>query len=207
MAAVTVGRAKQRRDGLFDGRLTPPPPPLLIVSQPTAKPASPASPATKQPVFLWNTVQYKTAGATKLDKPTAKVFAFVKVRQTPTWLSVVLALSLLLFLFSAQEHFVIPTDIESNVKYGPLSGTSYEERVVAAYEWGQLTAATGHESSASVQMCRLCANKGSLRQSTQRVAAVTHNRVHPQVISLKAVPKASKVVARNPFQKTNHTHS
>lgn len=79
MAAVTVGRAKH---GVFDGRLTPRPP-LLIVSQPTAKPASPASPATEQPVFLWNTVQYKTAGATKLDKPTAKVFAFVKVRPTP----------------------------------------------------------------------------------------------------------------------------
>ena len=31
------------------------------------------------------------------------------------------------------ENYEIPADFETNRKYGPLSGTSYEERVLAAY--------------------------------------------------------------------------
>ena len=37
------------------------------------------------------------------------------------------------------DKFEIPADFETNRKYGPLSGTSYEERVLAAYATNGLT--------------------------------------------------------------------
>ena len=37
-----------------------------------------------------------------------------------------------------EEHYVIPSDFESNRSYGPLSGTCFEERVVNAYDRGLL---------------------------------------------------------------------
>jgi hypothetical protein len=37
-----------------------------------------------------------------------------------------------------EEHYVIPSNFESDRSYGPLSGTCFEERVVNAYDRGLL---------------------------------------------------------------------
>ena len=38
-----------------------------------------------------------------------------------------------------KQEYEIPPDFESNVrKFGPLSGLTYEERLISSYEWGLL---------------------------------------------------------------------
>ena len=40
--------------------------------------------------------------------------------------------------FPTQEHYVIPDDLETNKRYGPLSGSSKELRLISAYADGSL---------------------------------------------------------------------
>lgn len=60
-----------------------------------------------------------------------------------------------------EKHFVIPDDFETNRKYGPLSGVSFEERAIAAQAVGLLEPKSAE--SASVKICSACATEGHKR--------------------------------------------
>lgn len=60
------------------------------------------------------------------------------------------------------EKYEIPNDIEHNRNYGPLSGSSYEDRVIAAYRLGKLDAVGGDETIDTV-ICTTCAELGHER--------------------------------------------
>lgn len=70
-----------------------------------------------------------------------------------------------------EQHYRLPSDLETNRVYGPLSGTCYEERAVEAYNLGLLEpregASGGNEatatSSATVSICCHCAVLGHKR--------------------------------------------
>jgi len=56
------------------------------------------------------------------------------------------------------EHYEIPTNFEQSHSYGPLSGTTYEERVVQEYVLGKLNA-----KDDAVEICTCCATLGHMR--------------------------------------------
>jgi hypothetical protein len=55
------------------------------------------------------------------------------------------------------EHCDIPADLEQNRRYGPLSGTCYEERTVRAYRLGLIVA---KQRDGAPQLCTSCAQVG-----------------------------------------------
>ena len=59
------------------------------------------------------------------------------------------------------KHFIIPKDLEQSRKYGPLSGTCFEERVISAYTLNLLEPRS--KSSSSVAICSVCAVEGHRR--------------------------------------------
>ena len=59
------------------------------------------------------------------------------------------------------ENYDIPADFETNRKYGPLSGTSYEERVLAAYATKGLTPSEDADSILVRKgICTFCGELG-----------------------------------------------
>jgi hypothetical protein len=76
-----------------------------------------------------------------------------------------------------KTHFVIPSDFEGNrSKYGPLSGSSYEDRVIQAYTLGKLqrrenksksnnedTNTPGTTTTTSLDICLQCVQIGHQR--------------------------------------------
>ncbi len=58
-----------------------------------------------------------------------------------------------------QDHYDIPVDFEQSRFYGPLSGTSYEERVISAYNLLLLEPKDGDP----VQICSSCIKLGHKR--------------------------------------------
>lgn len=59
------------------------------------------------------------------------------------------------------ENYDIPADFETNRKYGPLSGTSYEERVLAAYATNGLTPSEDADSDLIRKgICTFCGELG-----------------------------------------------
>jgi hypothetical protein len=54
------------------------------------------------------------------------------------------------------EQYEIPKDLEQNRKYGPLSGSTYADRVNSAYRLGSLKRANDDTS----QICTVCASLG-----------------------------------------------
>ena len=59
------------------------------------------------------------------------------------------------------ENYDIPADFETNRKYGPLSGTSYEERVLAAYATKGLTPSEDSDSTLVRKgICTFCGELG-----------------------------------------------
>ena len=66
------------------------------------------------------------------------------------------------------EHFRIPEDLEqAQSKYGPLSGSSYEERVLQAYSLGKLKPKT---DGVMMMICTACANVGHERDECPSLA-------------------------------------
>ena len=66
----------------------------------------------------------------------------------------------LAFAFVADKYH-IPADFETNRKYGPLSGSSYEERVLAAYAIGGLAPSEGANSDVIRKgICTFCGELG-----------------------------------------------
>ena len=60
-----------------------------------------------------------------------------------------------------QLHFRLPEDLETNGKYGPLSGTCFEERAIIAYSMGELE--VKNPESDGIQICTACATVGHKR--------------------------------------------
>lgn len=58
-----------------------------------------------------------------------------------------------------QEHYEIPADFEQSRFYGPLSGTSFEERVISAYNSSLLEPKNGED----VEICSSCVTLGHKR--------------------------------------------
>lgn len=63
------------------------------------------------------------------------------------------------------EQYHIPSDFETNRKYGPLSGTSYEERVLAAYATNGLDPSEDADSALIRKgICTFCGIVGHRRK-------------------------------------------
>jgi hypothetical protein len=89
------------------------------------------------PKYIHKNLDYRVKGRAKLSPSTLQVFQLV------------------------EEHFDIPKDIEQNRSYGPLSGTSYEERVIRTYTLGKLT--PKDPADANIAICTSCATVGHRR--------------------------------------------
>jgi hypothetical protein len=62
------------------------------------------------------------------------------------------------------DHYDVPIDIEQNRTFGPLSGSSYEDRLIAAYSLGKLVRRSiVDDSSDSAMICTACAETGHVR--------------------------------------------
>jgi len=69
-----------------------------------------------------------------------------------------------LLLRKPQANFVIPDDIEAS-HYGPLSGSSFERRVVDVHNAGGLLAKRGSEKLVAVKVCTTCGAAGACLHS------------------------------------------
>lgn len=58
------------------------------------------------------------------------------------------------------EHYVIPENFEQDHRYGPKSGSTYEGRVLGAYQGGMLEA-----KGAEVKICLLCGAEGHKKKA------------------------------------------
>ena len=90
------------------------------------------------PSYIHKNLEYRRGGSAHLSAATLEVFRLIT------------------------QHYVIPADFEQSRKYGPLSGTCYEERVVQAYSLGKLAPVDGSEK---LVICTVCATKGHRRSS------------------------------------------
>lgn len=88
------------------------------------------------PKYLYKNVGYTVRNQAKLSPEVAAAFAWIC------------------------DHFIIPDDIEGNRSYGPLSGTCYENRVLQAYNLGQLAAKQNATASTTTMICTTCAEVG-----------------------------------------------
>ena len=80
------------------------------------------------PAYIHKNVGYVREGETDLDPTTQKVFELV------------------------DQHYIIPEGFENNRKYGPISGVSFEQRVIASYSKNLLDPKKGQ-----VEICTQCA--------------------------------------------------
>lgn len=87
------------------------------------------------PTYVYKNIEYKRQGEVVLDESTKKTFELV------------------------QEHFILPKDLETNRKYGPKSGTCFEEHAIRAYAQNLLESKTG----TSIEICVACATTGHRR--------------------------------------------
>ena len=95
------------------------------------------------PTYIHKNVSYFRKGEAKLSAKTETCFRLVA------------------------EHFVIPKDMEQSRKYGPLSGTSFEERVISAYNLGLLE--PKRPESDGVEICSNCAEEGHTRDDCPKL--------------------------------------
>ena len=61
-----------------------------------------------------------------------------------------------------REHYLVPRDIEADPKFGPYSGSCFEERVIRAYSLGQLEPKGGGGEDALL-VCSYCGEVGHKR--------------------------------------------
>lgn len=87
------------------------------------------------PTYIHKNLSYKRQGVASLPPKVQKTFELVV------------------------ENFNVPDDFEQNRSFGPLSGTSYEERVITAYNLSQLEPKEG----GYVEICSSCATIGHKR--------------------------------------------
>jgi inner membrane protein involved in colicin E2 resistance len=89
------------------------------------------------PKYIHANVGYKTKGTATLPDTTIKAYDMVA------------------------QHFEIPVDLEQRRAHGPLSGSSYEERVLQEYELNKLT--PKREGTTVALICTCCAEMGHKR--------------------------------------------
>lgn len=91
------------------------------------------------PTYIHKCIDYKRRGeSTKLDDITKQVFALV------------------------EQHYSLPTDLETNRKYGPKSGICFEEHAIRAYSLGLLEP-SNPAADTVVHICTACAKEGHVR--------------------------------------------
>jgi len=90
------------------------------------------------PKYIHQNVNYSRRGEAALPEMTLKVFRMVC------------------------DNFVVPEDLEQQRRYGPLSGTSYEERVIQEYSLGRL-APKSKKNETATAICTVCATTGHKR--------------------------------------------
>lgn len=91
-----------------------------------------------KPTHIHANVDYHRRGDLALDATTLKVYRFVR------------------------DHFLIPKSFEADYKFGPLSGSCFEERVVRAYSLGELKAKKGL-NEVDLQVCTYCGVEGHVK--------------------------------------------
>lgn len=115
--------------------------PQRLHKKPRASPPQDDEPYV--PTYIHKNVAYLRRGETKLDAVVEKTFGLVV------------------------RHCIVPQDFENNRKYGPLSGTSFEERVIAAYNLGLLQP-NGPESD-GIEICSACGVEGHKRDECPKL--------------------------------------
>jgi hypothetical protein len=93
------------------------------------------------PTYIHKNLSYKRQGDASLSEKVVKTFELVK------------------------EHYEIPDDFESNRSFGPLSGTSYEERAITAYNLSMLDP----KNADRVEICSNCVSVGHKRGDCPRL--------------------------------------
>ncbi|KAL7515806.1 hypothetical protein ACHAWX_000882 [Stephanocyclus meneghinianus] len=92
-----------------------------------------------KPTHMHTNVTYRRRGELALDQRTLKAYRFVR------------------------DHFLIPSTFENDYKFGPLSGSCFEERVIRAYSLGQL--APRKTTASSLLVCTYCGEEGHKKES------------------------------------------
>eukprot|EP00529_Nitzschia_sp_RCC80_P031990 CAMPEP_0113508376 /NCGR_PEP_ID=MMETSP0014_2-20120614/36984_1 /TAXON_ID=2857 /ORGANISM="Nitzschia sp." /LENGTH=225 /DNA_ID=CAMNT_0000404085 /DNA_START=81 /DNA_END=758 /DNA_ORIENTATION=- /assembly_acc=CAM_ASM_000159 len=71
--------------------------------------------STHVPIYIHKNLEYQRKGQATLSNVTKKVYGWI------------------------EQHYDMPSDFENNIhKYGPISGTCYEERTIKSYDMGLL---------------------------------------------------------------------
>lgn len=91
------------------------------------------------PEYIHKNLDYKKRGEKTLSATTSEVYRLVC------------------------EHYEIPDNFEQRRSFGPLSGTSYEERVVQAYAVGRLASSRKDGDAPAAEICTCCAALGHKR--------------------------------------------
>jgi hypothetical protein len=60
------------------------------------------------------------------------------------------------------QHFYLPKDLETNRKYGSLSGSCMEDRAITAYSMGELE--VKNPESDGIKICTACGTEGHVRK-------------------------------------------
>jgi hypothetical protein len=94
------------------------------------------------PTYIHKKIDYKRKGQGKIDDITQKSFDLVG------------------------EHFILPKDLETNRKYGPISGCTFEQHAIRAYSLGMLKA---KNPSVVVEICTACATSGHKRDECPKL--------------------------------------
>eukprot|EP00584_Thalassiosira_punctigera_P017380 CAMPEP_0172548394 /NCGR_PEP_ID=MMETSP1067-20121228/17698_1 /TAXON_ID=265564 ORGANISM="Thalassiosira punctigera, Strain Tpunct2005C2" /NCGR_SAMPLE_ID=MMETSP1067 /ASSEMBLY_ACC=CAM_ASM_000444 /LENGTH=234 /DNA_ID=CAMNT_0013335601 /DNA_START=46 /DNA_END=747 /DNA_ORIENTATION=+ len=89
-----------------------------------------------EPGHIHSTLAYRHRGELQLNQGTLKAYRFIR------------------------KHFLIPRDIEADPRFGPHSGSCFEERVVRAYNLGQLEPKDRREEWGELLVCYYCGEEG-----------------------------------------------
>jgi len=90
------------------------------------------------PSYVHKNVEYTTEGSSKVSETTRQVFAWIV------------------------DRYEIPRDLEQKRKYGPLSGSCYEDRVIQQYTLGKLKRLEEAPDEEN-KICSECAEVGHRR--------------------------------------------
>ena len=113
-------------------------PPKQQQEDETTKPSS----SYHVPTYIHKNLSYQTKGKASLNNIVQKTFQFI------------------------EKHYIIPNDFEQNRKYGPISGTCYEARLIRAYNLNLLQpkkTTKNNEENKSFDICSNCGELGHRR--------------------------------------------
>ncbi len=107
-------------------------------------PASASAASTASPSAMEALLGFKPAGSAALTEAQLCVYQYVML------------------------NYEVPEDIDRSRRFGPISGTSHEERVITAYSLGLLRLASGGSART---MCSACAEEGHWSMDCPRKTA------------------------------------